>query len=97
MAKSLCYIFDIAQVISVALSYLFLCCRYFGNVLLKSSPFFQFQNDGTSYTLTVRDAELQHAGTYTVKAVNQTGEVSSAAVLNVNGNRQQFSSLARLR
>jgi len=59
--------------------------RYFGSVLLKAAEHFHFGKIANSYQLSVRKAELQHAGPYTVKAVNLAGEVTASASLTVNG------------
>ena len=44
-----------------------------------------YENYKLLYVLTVKDAQLQDAGSYTVKAFNFVGEVTAEAKLIVNG------------
>ena len=54
-------------------------------VKLKPSASVVLEKSQQTYVLILRQARLDDAGRYTVKAVNATGEITASAELNVHG------------
>lgn len=59
-------------------------CRFQGNAKLAPSDRIVYTSkEDDVYTLTIRDTKKEEAGMFTVKAINDIGDVSASARLKV--------------
>lgn len=59
--------------------------RFKDDRLIKPSEVMVYASRDQTHSLTVRDAQLLNGGMYTVKAVNEVGELAASARLTVKG------------
>ena len=56
-----------------------------GDKKLEPSDRILYEQDGSKYTVTIKEAIIKESGTYNVKATNAAGTMSAAAKLKVKG------------
>ena len=63
----------------------YLVCRFKGDTKLEESEKIIFEQDGDTYRLVIREAQITESGSYTVKATNEVSSVTTQAKLKVKG------------
>ena len=70
---------------------MYLVCRFKGDTKLEESEKIIFEQDGDTYRLVIREAQITESGSYTVKATNEVSSVTTQAKLKVKGGRLNLS------